>query len=108
MDNYLVNLTKLVDIATPEFGSNYFELYICTFFISRETDSIFDSKRTSPSPTQTKNNLSAASINSINGESPFVSSAGEGGVALNHSSVDTEELLQTSHSEQVDKECPDG
>eukprot|EP00057_Strongylocentrotus_purpuratus_P030215 XP_781020.3 PREDICTED: coiled-coil domain-containing protein 62 [Strongylocentrotus purpuratus] len=69
--------------------------------ISLETDSIFDSKRTSPSPTQTKNNLSAASINSINGESPFVSSAGEGGVALNHSSVDTEELLETTHSEQL-------
>nr|XP_054748898.1 coiled-coil domain-containing protein 62-like [Lytechinus pictus] len=65
--------------------------------ISLETDTIFDSKKTTP----TKNGLSAASISPVNGESPFVSSAGEGGMALNHSSVDTEELLEATHSEQL-------
>ncbi|XP_071491958.1 uncharacterized protein [Diadema antillarum] len=63
--------------------------------VSVENSSFFDSKPTTP----VKGHLSS-SISPVNGGSPLVSSAGEG-VMANHSSVDTEELLDANHTEQL-------
>ena len=61
---------------------------------NRENSPLLDSK-----PNGVSSRLSS-SLSPIGGGSPLVSSAGEGGGAINHSSVDTE-LLDAAQSEQV-------